>query len=262
MRTAADRAHTCFSMKIEENEKLIGYYGFPSRCILNQARERFGKDLEIIDLDVSLDVPDSGLLNTTTCRIITNIIDNAVFLSDRLEVVVADVGESKCDRGRHAAFLLREKGFRVIESRFSVEEFENREPVYSTGRGELGDRIKMIMETVPHPLAADSKKISRCEPTHGFWGVPPHDFRILEVFPETTHIYGWTRCVEAGRPGDLDLECYVDEDVPTVFFAQSFCAKQDLAHHLARRHSGLYVDCHRSVNHSILSKVEAFIKLS
>lgn len=241
---------------------MIGYYGFPSRRILREARERFGTDLELVDLDVAAGAPDSGLLNTTTCRIIANIIDNAVHLSGKLAAVVADVGESKCDRGRHAAFILREIGFNVIESRFPGDEFENRELIYSTGRGKLSDRINMIMDTVVDPEIPAPEEMEKCEATHGFWGVPPHDFRILEVFPESSHIYGWTRCVEAGRPGDLDMECSVDEDVPTVFFTQSFCAKQDLAHHLANRYNGLYVDCHRSVNHSIISKVEAFIKLS
>ena len=92
--------------------------------------------------------------------------------------------------------------------------------------------------------------------------MPPHDGRILDLFPGTTHVYGWVRCVEAGRPADLELECFVDEDVPTVFFTQSFCAKQDLAHHLAGRYRGLAVDCHREINDSILAKVEAFLRLS
>ena len=60
----------------------------------------------------------------------------------------------------------------------------------------------------------------------------------------------------------MELECFVDEGVPTVFFTQSFCAKQDMAHYLAERHRGLLVDCHREVNDSILAKVEAFIRLS
>ncbi|MBD3178251.1 MAG: hypothetical protein GF417_00885 [Candidatus Latescibacteria bacterium] len=249
-------------MKISNNEKVIGYFGFPSRRILGEARKRYGERLELVDLDVAVGAPDSGLLNTTTCRIIANVIDNAVYLSGRLAAVVADVGESKCDRGRHAAFLLREMGFEVMESRFPRDEFENRDLIYSTGRGPLPDRINAIMDTVVDPTDPGREAVTSCEPTHGFWGVPPNDFRILEVFPETTHIFGWTRCVEAGRPGDLEMECYVEEGLPTVFFAQSFCAKQDLAHHLAGRNNGLYVDCHRSVNHSILSKVEAFIKLS
>lgn len=75
----------------------------------------------------------------------------------------------------------------------------------------------------------------------GFWGVPPNDLEILKLFPDTTHVYGWTRCVEAGTPADLDLEMYVDENVPTVFYAQAFCAKSQLAKYLADKYNGLYV---------------------
>ena len=157
--------------------------------------------------------------------------------------------------------ILRELGADVVESRFPPEEYENRPLYHSVGHGPLAGRIDMIMRTVVDPSAPDDPP-RRCEPSHGFWGVPPNDFRILELFPDTTHIYGWTRCVEAGRPGDMELECFVEEGVPTVFFTQSFCAKQDLAHYLAESHRGLLVDCHREVNDSILAKVEAFIRLS
>jgi hypothetical protein len=187
--------------------------------------------------------------------------DNAVHLGSRLAAIVAAVGEDKCDRGRHAAFLLKRKGFNVVCSRFPEEEFEDRPLIYSACEMPLAEKIDRIMKTV---IDASPPRDAphRCSPTHGFWGVPPHDFRLLEAFPPTTHVYGWTRCVEAGRPGDMELESFVDAGVPTVFFTQSFCAKQDLAHYLAERYGGMAIDCHREVNDSILAKVEAFIRLS
>jgi len=240
---------------------VIGYYGFPRRSALRDARERFGPHLALVDLDVGRGAPDSGILPATTCRIIMNIMDNAMDLGDRLVAIVAAVGEDKCDRGRHAAFLLRRLGFTVIESRFPDEELENRPLIYSRARLPLAEKINEIMGTVVDP-SPPARPLEPCAPTHGFWGVPPHDFRILDLFPPTTHVYGWVRCVEAGRPSDLELECAVDAGVPTVFFSQSFCAKQDLAHDLAGRCRGLAVDCHREINDSILAKVEAFLKLS
>jgi hypothetical protein len=248
-------------MKKDNDEKLIGYYGFPRRSILQGVREEYGPELELVDLDVSSGAPDTGLLPRATCRIIANIIDNAAHLSGRIDVVVAAVGEGKCDRGRHAARILREMGLEVVESRFPEEEFEDRELIWSTARGPLAGRVNRIMDTIVDPTPHE-RPPEQCEATHGFWGVPPNDFRILGLFPETTHLYGWIRCVEAGRPSDLDLECHVDEGVPTVFFNQSFCAKQDLAHSLAEKTGGIAVDCHREINDSILAKVEAFIKLS
>jgi hypothetical protein len=228
---------------------------------LREARDRFGPQLPLEDLDIDRGAPDAGLLPATTCSIIANIINNAVDLGDRLSVIVAAVGEGKCDRGRHAATILSGLGFTVVESRYPPEEFEDRPLVYAVSGLPLREKIDRIMATVVDPAPSASFP-ARCAPTHGFWGVPPNDYRILDCFPPATHVYGWTRCVEAGRPADLGLECFVDEGVPTVFFSQSFCAKQDLAHLLAERHGGLAVDCHREVNDSILAKVEAFIRLS
>ncbi len=284
----------------EGNGRIIGYYGYPRRSLLAAARRDFGANLPVVDLDIDHGAPDSGLLPQATCRIIANIMNNAVRLSGRLAVVVASVGEDKCDGGRNIAWLLKGMGFNVVESRFPSGENEDRPLVWSTCSGPLAGRIDRIMETVVDPpkratlprespagtafpgelpvgasLPGESPAGAafpgelpagaaprRCEPTHGFWGVPPNDFRILGLFPPATHIYGWTRCVEAGRPADMDLECFVDPGVPTVFFTQSFCAKQDLAHYLAEKHGGLEVDCHREINDSIMAKVEAFIKLS
>jgi hypothetical protein len=203
-------------------DTVLGYFGFPRRQALREARERFGLDLPLVDLDVDRGSPDSGILPATTCRIVANIVDNAVRLGSSLA---------------------------------------NRPLVFSRARMPLSEKIDRIMATVVDP-SPPSPAPAPCEATHGFWGVPPHDFRILSLFPETTHVYGWTRCVEAGRPSDVELECLVDEGVPTVFFTQSFCAKQDLAHYLAERHRGLAVDCHREINDSILAKVEAFVRLS
>jgi hypothetical protein len=242
-------------------DRVLGYYGFPRRAVLHAARERYGRDLPLIDIDVDRGAPDAGALPATTCRIIANIIDNAVFLGSRLAAIVAAVGEDKCDRGRHAAWLLARMGFTVIESRWRAEDDENRQLVWSTARLPLRDKIDRIMATVVDP-EPPARPPAQSRPTHGFWGVPPHDFRILDLFSEMTHAYGWVRCVEAGRPADIELESFVDEGVPTVFFTQSFCAKQDLAHYLAERHRGLAVDCHREINDSILAKVEAFLKLS
>lgn len=250
-----------YAMNEDRSGIIIGYFGFPRRSILSEARRRFGAGAALFDLDVEDGAPDAGLLPPATCRIIANIVDNAAALGGRLAAVVAAVGEDKCDRGRHAAYLLRGMGLEVIESRFPAGEFEDRPPVFSTGRGPLAGRVRRIMATVVDPSPPGDAP-APCEPTHGFWGVPPNDMRLLDLFPPTTHIYGWLRCVEAGRPADLDLECAVDAGVPTVFFHQSFCAKQDLAHYLAEKHGGIAVDCHREVNDSILAKVEAFITLS
>ncbi len=245
---------------ISSSGKLIGFYGFPRRELIRRAGDEWGSDAEFVDLDIDMGAPDAGILPATTCRIIANIVNNAVFLAHRLVTVIGAVGEGKCDRGRHIAYLLRERGIEVVESRFSREEYENRKLVYCCADMNLREKVEKIMDTVVEPEIKEFPPY--CSPTHGFWGVPPNDMHLLELFPSTTHIYGWTRCVEAGRPSDTALECYVEPGVPTVFFNQAFCAKQDLAHYLAGKYGGMAIDCHDRVNDSIMAKIEAFIRLS
>ena len=106
-----------------------------------------------------------------------------------------------------------------------------------------------------------SKDYTAIEPTAGFWGVPPNDLEVLRLFPDSTHVYGWTRCVEAGVPADIDLEMYVDENIPIVFYAQAFCAKSQLAKYLADKYNGLYIDIDDYASTSVKAKIEAFLRL-
>ena len=93
--------------------------------------------------------------------------------------------------------------------------------------------------------------------------MPPRDFSILELFPDTTHIYGWARCMENKTPADHDLEAQFNPEVPTVFFAQSFCAKTALARYLAKKHPhALYLDVDVHTTSSARAKVQAFLELS
>ena len=101
----------------------------------------------------------------------------------------------------------------------------------------------------------------QCKPQFGFWGVPPNDLSVLELFPNTTHVYGWTRCVEAKTPADIELEMQIDKDVPTVFYSQAFCSKAQLAKYLADKYNGLYIDIDDYASNSIKAKVEAFLRL-
>ncbi len=45
----------------------------------------------------------------------------------------------------------------------------------------------------------DYSYLPESKPQFGFWGVPPNDLSILEIFPDNTHVFGWTRCVEAKK---------------------------------------------------------------
>ena len=120
------------------------------------------------------------------------------------------------------------------------------------------DIVEGVKSADPRPAI-----LPTCEPTAGYWGVPPRDFSILSLFPDSTHIYGWTRCMENKTPGAGDLEYHYNPDVPTVFFAQSFCAKTALARHLARLHpQALYLDVDVTAGSSAKAKIQAFLSLT
>ncbi|MCD6506593.1 hypothetical protein J7M22_08190 [Candidatus Poribacteria bacterium] len=236
--------------------KKIGYYGYPPRDALDKQRERFSGDP--VDLDVDLGAPDFGVIPEVYCHIIRNIVNNALHLKDQLGVIVAAVGEDKCDQGRFAAKILKDMGFEVVEVR--NHNMRRLRPLrIATSNLPLREKVERIMDLIQ---ADDEREYVQCKPTHGFWGVPPHDMRLLELFPNTTHVYGWTRAVEYGTPADLEAEMEVDPDVPTVFYAQSFCAKNALAKYLAEKYDGLYIDVHGKLTNSVIAKVEAFIRLN
>lgn len=258
-------------------KRLIGIWGYPAPDALEEAKRKY-PDNDVVDLDISVGAPPSGVLPDAYCRIMRNIIDNALFLRDRLDVIIASVGREKCDSGWFAAHILKDMGFNIVETWFEQYNQTFDTPI-SRSNLPVKQKINVIMELpiLRHPEQSEGSNliysngilrgqapqndIIQVQPEYGFWGVPPNDLDFLDVFPDTTHVYGWTRCVEAGTPADLGLEMFVDEGVPTVFFAQTFCAKMQLAKYLAEKHHGLYVDVDDIASNSVRAKIEAFIKL-
>jgi len=240
---------------IESGDNLIGYWGFPERSVIEKYKKKYGS--KFIDLDEDLGFPDVNIIPEAFCQIITNIINNAIALRNRIKVILAAVGEDKCDNGRYAAKILKDMGYNVVESRNENNKL-NRKLKISVSSLPLVEKVERIMDTV---IEDDHREYKYTKPTHGFWGVPPNDFKILEIFPDTTHVYGWTRCVEAGKPADLDLEMKVDENIPIVFYTQAFCGKQQIAKYLAEKYRGMFLDADKYATTSIISKIEAFLKL-
>ncbi len=248
---------------VARHDRVIGFYGTPSRQALEEAKARFG--VGFVDLDVYYGAPASKLLPDAYCHIIRNCVDNAVALGGRLACVVAATGMEKCDAGRYAAWLIRDVvGIEVVVTQ--NEDLPDPFPAaLCEARGVVKDRVVRIMRGIiepPRPEEMEEAKAAKSEPTHGFWGTPPHPIGLLDLFPETTHVFGWTRCVEQGRPSDLELETTVPDGLPIVFFSQGFCHKAQLARHLAEKHRGMHVDVHDSLNAATHAKVEAFIRLS
>lgn len=240
----------------------IGFWGYPNPKVIERIKKEY-PDAEWFDLDFDLSdcVPDANILPESYCKIIKQIINNSIYYRDEIIKIVAPIGKDKCDSGWFAAQLLKDMGFEVEETVF--ESFEYRKPiVISTSNMPLYDKITTITANIvksqeyilPPKYVQTSAKF-------GFWGVPPNDLSILKLFPDDTFVYGWTRCVEAGVPADIELEMYVDKDIPTVFYAQSFCAKAQLAKYLANKYNGLYIDIDDYATNSVKAKIEAFLCL-
>ena len=232
----------------------IGFWGYPNPKIVKKTKEEY-PNAEWIDLDIDFGYQDKNILPESYCKIVKNIINNTVKLNPKK--IIAPIGKDKCDSGWFAAKLLKDLGYNVEESIY--ENLENPYPIkICNSNMPLYDKFVTITDNI-----VERKEIitTQCQPKFGFWGVPPNDLELLKLFPDETHVYGWTRCVEAGTPADIDLEMYVDEDVPTVFYAQAFCAKSQLAKYLADKYNGLYIDIDDYANNSIKAKIEAFLRL-
>ena len=233
----------------------IGFWGYPDPDIVRKVKEDY-PFAEWIDLDIDFYYPKTNILPESYCKIIRNIIDNTLYLKP--DLIVAPIGKDKCDSGWFASKILADMGYNVIQTIYEKLE-PKRELQISTSNLPLYDKITMITADIITPR---KHSLTQIPAEFGFWGVPPNDLEILRLFPDTTHVYGWTRCVEAGTPADIELEMYVDENVPTVFYAQAFCAKAQLAKYLADKYNGLYIDIDDYASNSIKAKVEAFLRLS
>ncbi len=238
-------------------KKKIGFWGVPKPEIIEEYKAKYPND-EFVDLCMLYGAKKTSILPDTTCKIISNIMDNALHFKDDLECIIASVGQEKCDSGRFVARILNDMGFKMV---FSQNEIYPNNPVntpISTSNLPLAEKITRITANI---VKKDDTIYQYCEPKIGFWGVPPNDFGFLNLFPNETHVFGWTRCVEAGRPADTDLEMYVDENLPTVFFAQTFCNKMQLAKYLAKKYGGLFIDVDDYATNSTKAKIQAYMRL-
>ena len=234
--------------------KEIGFWGYPDPKITEEYKAKY-PSAEWIDLDIDFGAPKTNILPESYCKIIRNIIDNS--LNIKPDVIIAPIGKDKCDSGWFASKVLADMGLNVVQTIYEKLE-PKREIKICKSNLPLYDKVNAVTNNI---IRYNPPKVELCEAKFGFWGVPPNDLEILKLFPDTTHVYGWIRCVEAGTPADLDLEMYVNPNVPTVFYAQAFCSKAQLAKYLADKYNGLYIDIDDYASNSIKAKIEAFLKL-
>jgi len=213
-------------------------------------------DTPMIKADIELTAP---YLPRVYCAILRTVVLNGLHLT--LDAIYIDVGPGKCDCALHVATVL-EDILTIPIYRTKNEDMTSFGTPISQSRMGLMQKFERITEGVKNTKEQPSPP-APCKPTSGFWGVPPRDFSILDLFPDTTHVYGWTRCMENKTPADYELELHYNPDIPTVFYAQSFCAKTALARHLAAKHPhGLYLDSDVTAGGSAKAKIQAFLELS
>ena len=244
----------------EQRPRRVGIVGLPPRAVIADLNRR---GVEILDLDAMLVREDieltAALLPRVYCAILRTVVLNAMHLD--LAAIIIDTGPGKCDSALYVAAILRERLAIPVLTTVNLDRDGCGHP-YCLAELDLTEKFLAITEGVKS-AAGPAAPPPPCQPTAGFWGVPPRDFSILAPFPPRTHVFGWTRCLENKTPADLDLELQVNPAVPTVFFAQSFCAKTALARHLARQHPhALYLDIDLHTTSSAKAKVQAFLELS
>ena len=239
----------------------VGIVGVPPITVIRELNE---KEITIFDLDAKL-VPQSidgtsPYLPKVYCAILRTVVLNAMHLE--LDAIYIDVGPGKCDCALHVSTILSTLLTIPVIRCFNTDTTDFGTPI-STGTMDVTKKFLSITERVKYATPSSPADIKPCKAQAGFWGVPPRDFSILSAFPDRTHIYGWTRCMENKTPANEELEMLIDPRIPTVFFAQSFCAKTALAKLLADRHPhGLFLDVDFHAGGSAKAKIQAFLELS
>ena len=239
---------------------IIAFWGYPRNEIIDKTKGIY-KDASWVDLDIDYGYPDLKFIPDNYCTIIKNIYNNAFYLKDRIIKILAPIGKDKCDSAYFIYHFLKESGFNIETSVFEdkCENINNLSLPISKSNLPLKKKIELITKNIYEKK--DYSHLEQSKAKFGFWGVPPNKLDILNIFPNETWVYGWSRAVEAGYPGDWDIECFIDKEIPTVFFTQSFCSKTTVAKYLANKYQGLLIDIDTMPTNSAIAKIEAFIRL-
>jgi hypothetical protein len=237
----------------------IGIVGVPPLAVIADINRRGDTIVDLDEPQVTASIDQTApFIPRVYCAILRTVVLNCLHL--RLDQVVIDVGPGKCDCALHVSEVLGDLlNIPVIRTR-NLDTRAFGHPL-CTAQLPLIEKFSRITRGVQS--AAPYAPTRPCRPSCGFWGVPPRDFSLLSPFPDTTHVFGWTRCMENKTPADLELEKIFDAGIPTVFFSQSFCAKSALAKHLAGKHPrAIAIDCDVTPGSSTRAKIEAFLELN
>jgi hypothetical protein len=168
--------------------KKIGIVGIPPLEVIQ-------KIISSRDVIIDLDEPQLQLpidltakhLPRVYCAILRTVVLNSMHL--KLDHIYIDVGPGKCDCALHVSRILSDVlGVAISPTR--NQDMDNFGTPICKSRLPLMDKLLKITKGVQSPVPSEPQE--PCRPTAGFWGVPPRDFSILSLFPDTTHVFGWT----------------------------------------------------------------------
>ncbi|MFZ5944614.1 MAG: hypothetical protein ACOYVD_10915 [Bacillota bacterium] len=249
-------------IKANKRNGYAGFWGQPDQETMDMFREN---NYNFIDLDIPLYTYEKTSIPQTTCYIIQDVASNAYALKDKLDFLIATTGPDKCEQGRNIADILTNEGFPVINAT-NANYSPIRDSLLANAKIPLKFRIIRIMELTYKPLTMEEEAFYKAnqidKPAFIFHGVPPRDLSILDNFPVDTRVEGWTKLVELGIPGRIDLEWQISSDIPTVFFTQSFCHKELLASYWAKKIGGLHIEAHNAITNSTEAKLQAYLGLA
>ena len=238
-----------------------GIVGMPPFSLIEELRNQKAVIFDLDEPIVKKNMEDAQpFLPRVYCAVLRTVVLNSINLN--LDIIFIDVGPGKCDCALHVATILAHYLDIPVIKTTNLDNKPFGTPLCRTEMPLL-EKMEKITLGVKNSRINEIDNSPSCRPDAGFWGVPPRDFSLLKLFPSTTNIYGWTRCMENKTPADLELESYFNPGIPTIFFAQSFCAKTALAKLLADCHPrGLYVDADVTAGSSVKAKIQAFLELS
>ena len=95
------------------NKRKIGFWGVPQKQILEEYKTKYPEH-EFVDLCLLYGAKKTTILPDTTCKIISNIMDNSIHFKDDLDYIIASVGQEKCDSGRFVSRILKDMGFNIV----------------------------------------------------------------------------------------------------------------------------------------------------
>ena len=247
-------------MSLTQGSRRVGIVGIPPLDVIRQLEE---EQCQVFDLDEPIVTSSieaaSPFLPRVYCAILRTAVVNSLKL--HLDAIYIDVGPGKCDCAEHTATVLEDSLPATQVIRTKNQDCVDFGVPLCTSDMPLLERMCAITASVRSSAAHNPRTF--CQATAGFWGVPPRDFSLLSLFPDSTHVFGWARCMENKTPDNIALEKHCDFSIPTVFFAQSFCAKTALAQHIANRHPmALYLDCDVHAGASAKAKIQAFFELN